>query len=193
MVSSYANSSGAFSQANDTLPGASGDTSFLIKSTTDQKVWLINQGAKSEITFPMQVSFGHLSTPRHLASASNTFLDALPSTTTRSFLIRKAGSGGVKFVNFGRALGFPDGDTLVNTISATNPVIVVDDFIFDSIPLTGSLTKIIKDDAGKLYVLQSGERRWLTSSNAYQPYSSIPITYLYGTTMALIPEGATIN
>ena len=194
MMSGYANINTAQSQINDTLANSPVQAAYLLRSSDDQKVWFINKGFKTEIDFASQLTLGYLTTPLQIPTVSNSFLSTISTNTNgMSLLIKKQGSGGVKFLNFGHALGFPDGSTLSNAAGATNPVIIVEDYIYDSFPLLGSLSRILKDDSGKLYLLENGSKRWITNGAAYNAYRSIPITYLYGTTMSLIPNGPTIN
>jgi hypothetical protein len=194
MLDEYPGADTPASQSNNSTATSANPAAYMIKSSDDQKMWLINGSAKTELSFPQQITLGYLSTRLNPAQASNSFVSTIPNASNSfSLLVRKQNSGGVKFLNFGQALGFPNSDTLLNTAGASNPVIVVDDYTYDSFPIANSLTRIIKDDAGKLYFLENGQRRWITNGNAYRPYASIPITYLYGATMALIPEGPPIN
>ncbi len=179
---------------SDYFPSAS-EASYLVQSTDggDSRTWLMVGGKKIQLSFEQAVSYGYLSHGVQPAKLTPTTLGTITNDGRQgSLLIQKTGSG-IKFLNFGQALGFPDGATLTNTISASNPILVVDDATFDSFSLAGSTSRIIKDDAGKLYYMDSGQRRWVTNWAAMQPYANIPITYLYGTTMALIPQGTPIN
>lgn len=172
------------------------NVSYLIKSTDtqDKNVWMVNDGKKYLFSgFATYVSYGYLSHGVTITALPPETLSLIPNAPeTPGLFIRTANSYGLKFINFGTSLGFPDGDTLVNTIGSM-PILIVSDSIYNSIPLVGSTSKIVKDDAGKLYLMENGKRRWITNGKAYQQYSTIPITYLYGTTMCLIPEGAAIN
>lgn len=193
MVASYTGGSTPYETTNNTLPSNSGQASYMVKSRDDNKVWWINKNSKTEIDFARQLTLGYLTTPYQPATVSNAFLATVPTTASNnSLLIQKQGSG-IKFLNFGHALGFPNSDTLVNAAGNNNPVLLVDDFTYDSFPVTGSISRVLKDDNGKLYLYEAGKRRWMTNYNAYRPYEHIPVTYLYGTTMALIPEGPAIN
>lgn len=167
--------------------------SYLVQSidANDARLWLINQGKKREITFPEALSFGYLSrgvVPTKLSPATLALIPA--SSDTTSLLIQKTGSG-IKFLDFGTAKGFPNGDTL--TSYSNMGVLIVADSIFDSIPLTSSTSKLVRDDSGKIYLITNGQKRWLSTANAYAPYQHIPVTYLYGTTMASIPSGTALN
>lgn len=193
LVSTYAGSSNAFQLANDTITQNPSDASYLVRSRNNQKVWFINQGTRAEVDFTEQVSLGYLSRGVPIIDLDDSFLSTFPTSNNMSLLIRKQGSWGIKLINFGHSLGFPDGTTLNNFIDIANPILVVDDWTYDQFPLLGSSSRIIKDDSGKLYLMENGRRRWITNWTAYLPYSNIPITYLYGTTMMLIPEGSVIN
>lgn len=193
-IASYPGSNVAVNQVNDTLTSSPIQASYLLRSIDDQKVWFINKSYKTEVNFPAQLTLGYLTTSLQPAPVTNVFLSTITTNTGgMSLLIKKQGNGGVKFLNFGASLGFPNSDTLVNSISTSNPIITVDDYIFDGLPLNGAITRILKDDQGKIYLLDNGTKRWITNGNAYAPYRNIPVTYLYGTTMALIPDGNAIN
>lgn len=173
---------------------ASTEASYLIKSSdkNDTRVWLVNQGKKSVLDFPQQVSFGYLSGGVSITHLSPATITLIPdSNIAVSLLIQKQGSG-IKLLNFGASLGFPDGTTLINFISNSG-ILMVADSIFDSISLGPNVSRVIVDDQGKYYLVQNGQRRWISNGSAYTPYALIPRVYLYGTTMALIPEGAPIN
>lgn len=179
---------------SDYFPTAS-DATYLVQSTDtgNSTVWLMVNGKKIQLSFEQAVSFGYISRGVQPTELSPTTLSTISDDSQQgSLLIQKSGSG-IKFLNFGYALGFPDGATLTNTVGASNPILVVDDATFDAIPLAGNTSRIVKDDAGNLYYMDSGQRRWVTSWAAMKPYTNIPITYLYGTTMALIPQGSPIN
>jgi len=193
LLTNYPNSSSAFIQTSDTLPNNSIEASYLLRSRLNQKVWLINKGTKAEVNFAQQVSLGFLSAGVQPAVVDEALLTTIPTSLNVSLLVRKHGEWGVKMINFGRSLGFTDGNTLNSFTGTANPIIVVDDWTYDQLPLSGYTSRIIKDDAGKLYLLENGQRRWITNGIAYQQYSNIPITYLHGTTHFLIPLGPPIN
>jgi hypothetical protein len=168
----------------------SSEASYLVKSSdkNDQRVWLINQGKKTLTDFLQQVSFGYLSNGVPVSELSPASIALMPtSTTVISNLIQKQGSG-IKLLNFGSSLGFPDGNTLLSFISDKG-IYLVSDSIFDSIAINGNVSRVIVDDQGKYYLMENGQRKWISNGTAYKPYLSIPRVYLYGITMALIPEG----
>ncbi|MFZ3009473.1 MAG: hypothetical protein WA030_00425 [Candidatus Microsaccharimonas sp.] len=170
------------------------DATYLIKSNESGsgQLWFVNGGKKMTLTFAQQVTMGYLSRGVQATSLDPSTIALFPDDqTVFSPLIQRSGSG-VKLTNFGTALGFPDGTTLTNYISS-NGVMMVSNSVFDSIPLVGSTSRVITDDAGKYYLMQDGQRKWLTNSSAYAPYVSIPRVYLYGTTLSSITEGTAIT
>lgn len=163
-------------------------------NSQDNSVWLISGGKKYLFSnFASYVSYGYLSRGQTITPLTTESLSDIPTgSTTPGLFIRTASSYGIKFINFGTSLGFPDGDTLSN-ILGSSPVLIVSDSVYNSFPLVGSVSRILKDDSGKIYLTENGTKRWITNSKAYDPYRSYPVTYLYGTTMSLIPDGPAIN
>jgi len=181
---------------SDYFPSAT-EATYLAKSTNpqDNSVYLINAGKKYLLSgFASYVSYGYLSRGVTLTTLTPEALSLIPTGTNNAagLFIRTASSYGIKFINFGTSLGFPDGDTLSNFLGST-PVLIVSDSVYNSFPLVGSVSRILQDDSGKIYLVENGTKRWITNSNAYDPYRHYPVTYLYGTTMSLIPDGPAIN
>lgn len=170
------------------------DASYLIKSSesSDERMWFINSGKKMLLTFAQQLSLGYLSRGVQPTILTPSTIALIPdSQVVFSPLIQREGSG-IKLLNFGTSLGFPDGTTLTNYISPAG-IMMVSTSIFDSSPLTGTTSRVVTDDNGKYYLMQDGQRRWLANSAAYSPYVSIPRVYLYGSTISSIPEGSAIT
>lgn len=170
------------------------DASYLVKSNEPgiNQIWFVNGGKKLPLTFPEQVTMGYLSRGVQPTTLDPSTIALFPNDQTIfSPLIQRPGSG-IKLLNFGTSLGFPDATTLTSYISS-NGVMMVSNSIFDNIPLTGLTSRIITDDAGKYYLMEGGQRKWLTNSFSYAPYASIPRVYLYGTTLSSIPEGTAIT
>jgi len=171
------------------------EASYIIKSTnpTDNRTWLMTNGKKLLLgTFSQEVSYGYLSNsvqPTALPPATlNSIAD---STQTISHLIQ-TGSSGIKFVNFGYSLGFPDGDTLTN-YTGTSTVIQVSPSVFNNFALVRSTSRLIVDDYGNYYFMENGLKRHIMSGSVLSRYQSYNTTYLEGTTMADIPDGAPLN
>jgi hypothetical protein len=188
------------SLGQETLPNdyfsSIAEATYLAKSTDSQdpSVWLISNGKKYLFNnFATYVSYGHLSRGITITPLSPNALSALSTAPEiPGLFIKPAGTQGIKFLNFGTSLGFPNGETLSNLLGSS-PVLVVSDSIYNSIPLVGSVSRVIKDDNGKIYFVENGKKRWITSGIAYDPYRNYPVTYLYSTTMSLIPDGPAIN
>lgn len=192
---SYPPDTNSYNLINDTLPSST-PADFLLHDNTNNSSWLVNKGQKISVDFAQQLTLGFLSNNLMNAGVSSDFISSIPTNSADNFslLIKKEGSGGIKFLNFGSALGFPDSSTLINATDNTiNKVLVVDDLTYDRYPVVGSITRVLKDDNGNLYLLEAGKKRWITNWNAYLPYKNIPITYLYGTTLVQIPTGTNIN
>jgi hypothetical protein len=182
-----------------TLPSdyfsSTSQASYLVKSkdSADARMWLITGGKKLLLaTFEQQVSYGYLSQAVQPTQLSPATLGLIPDDSRSASLLIQTGTSGIKFVNFGYALGFSDGATLTNTISSTNPILQVSPSIFEVFTLRRSITRLIRDDQNILYLLENGTKRRLSPSAAAQ-YASTPQTYLEGTTMNLIPNGQPIN
>lgn len=172
------------------------EATYLARSTDtkDKSIWLINNGKKYLLSsFAIYVSYGYLSRNVSLTSLAPEALSLIPTAPeTPGLFLRRQGSYGIKFINFGSSLGFPNGDTLSSFLGSA-PILTVSDSVYNSFPLTGSVSKIVKDDLGRIYLMEDGKKRWITNSKAYDVYRNNPVTYLYGTTMSIIPNGTPIN
>jgi hypothetical protein len=183
-----------------TLPsdyfGSTSDASYLVKSndTADGRMWVITGGKKLLLdTFEQKVSYGYLSQGIQPTPLSPATLSLIPNDTRSPSLLLQTGGTGVKFISFGYALGFSEGVTLTNAIGTSNPILQVSPSVFETFKLRRSMTRLLRDDQGKLYWLESGNKRHLSSQSAINQYSSTQQTYLEGTTMNLVPNGAAIN
>jgi len=168
--------------------------SYLVKSSNpaNNNIWLMSQGKKYTLDFAAQVGFGFLSTRRSITQLTDSTVSSYTDAGVAPTLIRKQSGWGVKLVNFGGSMSFPDGETFF-AYGAQNAVIV-SDVIYDSLPLNGSLSRLVRDDSGKIYFIENGTKRWIWNSNTYnnQYKGRYPVVYLYGTTISLIPNGPSI-
>jgi len=171
-----------------------GDVSYLASSSGGQ-TWFINKGKKLSLaSFEQKVALGYLSNSVPITVLPDSVLQSIPdSTGTYSNLIQ-TGSSGIKFLNFGYSLGFPDGQTLIAHTGASG-VMSVSPSVFNTFVLRGNVSRLIYDDAGRYYWVENGQKRYINSWSAYQRngYPSISSVYLQGITMNLIPNGATIQ
>ena len=176
-----------------TLP----DASFLIQSTStsDSRLWLVSNGQKYWLnSFPLAVSYGWISQRVPITYLDPAVLNQIPTNASiPSLLITTPGSG-VKLINFGRALAFPNQTTLTDYERAPNYIFSVSPSIYNQFALYASTSSLIEDDYGNVYSVNNGQKNWITNPSLLSTtYSGIPITYLDGTTMALIPTGSQIN
>ena len=175
-----------------------GEVSYLAKSsnTSDQRVWLINKGSKIQLaTFEQQVAFGYLSNGITITTLSEDTIAAIPTSSSNYSNLIQTGSSGIKFVNFGHSLGFPDGPTLVAYIHSSSGILDVSSSIYNSFVLRGSTSRLIYDDFGRYFWVEDGQKRYINSWTAYSRdgYPHIPSRYLQGITMNLLPTGQTIQ
>jgi hypothetical protein len=176
------------------LPVSSNRVSYIAQSTTssDPRMWLIANGTKYYFdSFARLVSYGFISNNVPVIYLSQSFLDGMSTSGQLAPLcIQKAGSG-FKYLNFGTALGFPDNASVAAYCGSS---VAVTPAIYDSFTVTKNISQVIQDDSGKIYFVSSGTKHWITSSTTYNSqYKSYPVLYLYGTTIALIPDGTPIN
>lgn len=173
------------------------EASYLVKSNdiSDSRVWFINKGTKIELNFAQQVSLGYLSRGLPIIPISPTTLTAIPTSSVPFSSLIQKDSSGIKLINFGGALGFPNGNTLSAYINSSTSILRVSNSVFDSFALTSSTSRIIYDDAGRYWLAENGLKRYITSWSAYQSqgYPMLPAQYLYGTTMSLLPTGPEIK
>lgn len=165
--------------------------SYLVRSAAGgNQIWLVTNGKKIALNFEQAVTYGYLSRGVQPTSLSPATLALIPDDTrTASLLIQEPGSG-IKFLSFGSALGFPDGPTLISYISTSNPILVVSPSIFNTFALRGSVTRLIRDDAGNLFWMDSGSKHYILNGTILSHYPPTPQAYLEGTTQYLIPSGS---
>lgn len=181
-----------------TLDGMEGseELSYLISATnTSDDMWLLINGERLPLSFEQRVAFGYLSNSIKPTKLSSSVLDALPTSSAAfNSLIQKSGSG-VKFLNFGHSLGFPDSPTLIAHVNSSRPILQVNASVFDSIQLRGDISRVIYDDAGRYWWIENGHKRYITSWDAYYRlgYPKVSPKYLYGTTMNLIPTAEQVQ
>lgn len=180
------------------IPNATTEASYLATTTEapGSSYWLITNGAKLSLTFEQAVAFGYLSRNITLTQLSNETLSKITtSNQSYSSLVQKTGSG-LKFLNFGAALGFPDSPTLIAYTPTSSGSLVVSASIFDNLPLSANASRLVYDDAGRYWWIENGTRRYITSWQIYAQRgypANIPARYLYGITMNQLPTGSPIQ
>jgi len=173
------------------------DASYLIGSTdsSDTRVWMVSGGKKLLFqSFAQQANYGYVSQGVPITRINPSALNAISdSAQSPSLLITKQGAG-VKQLSFGYALSFPDGPTLTNYVSGSNPILTVSASIYDSFLMRKDTSRLIRDDDGKIYYIENGAKRWILNGNLLNTmYKGMPITYLEGTAVVSIPAGANLN
>lgn len=189
-------SSTATSSTGDMNMG--GELSYLARSSdaSDQRVWLVNKGSKILLPqFEQRVNLGYLSRGVRIMELSPGTIDLIPSSSAvYSNLIQKTGSG-IKFVNFGHALSFPDGPTLVAHVNSDTGILDISSSIYDQFQLNRNVSRIVYDDLGRYFYIENGHKRYITSWSAFAKngYPQVGASYLHGTTMNLLPTGQQIQ
>jgi len=171
--------------------------SYLVKSTdvADNSMWFINLGVKIKFpSFAEAANYGYISAAQPVTALNPSVLNAIPnSSSSPSLLIVKPGVG-IKLLSFGYSLGFPDGPTLINYVSESNPILTVSPSVYDNFQLRRMTSRVIKDDNGIYYYIENGQKRKINNNTLlYTTYSSVPVTYLEGTTMVDLVNGASLN
>lgn len=189
-------SSTSLSTAGDMKDG--GEASYLIRLSTqeDDRVWLVNKGTKMLLSsFEQKVAFGYISNSVPLTSLSTETINSIPDTQSVYSNLIQTGSSGIKFVNFGYALGFPDSPTLTAYINGSSGILSVSSSIYNNFAVRSNISRLIYDDLGRYYWVENGEKRYVNTWSAYtrDGYPSIGAIYLQGITMNLLPNGTTIQ
>jgi hypothetical protein len=186
----------ALSSPGDMRDG--GDVSYLVRSSnpSQQSVWLINKGTKLNLpSFEQRVALGYLSNSLPITTLASETLSSIPDSAAVYSNLIQTGSSGIKFVNFGYALGFPDSPTLQAYTSSSDGILSVSESIYGTFSVRGSASRLVYDDFGRYYWIENGQKRYINSWAAYSRdgYPSINAIYLQGITMNLLPNGATIQ
>ena len=167
--------------------------SYIVQA--DNKLWLISNGQKYWLdSFPIAASYGFISQNVPVTQLDPAVINQIPTNPAIPSLLITTQNQGIKLLNFGRALAFPNGTTLSDYYSNTNYIFSVSPSVYNSFNIYGSTSSLILDDYGKVYSVSNGQRDWITNPSLLNTtYAGIPITYLDGTTMAIIPQGQNIN
>lgn len=197
-IKKYADAYSATTSSEVILPAdyfnTAPEASYLIKSTdsSDNRNWLMASGKKILLnTFEQKVSYGYLSRGIQPTALTPSTLDLIPDDTQSFSLLIKKPMSGIKLISFGYSLGFPDGDTLLSYIGSSNQITHVSASVFDSFVAIRSASRLIVDDHGNYYWMESGFKRHIPTFAALARYRALSPqeTYLEGTTMNLIPLG----
>lgn len=172
-------------------------TTHLLRSTVpaDGRLWLVTTTGKIQLpTTAHAFNLGYISKSIGLSLLSPESLDAIPTTSGNVSFLLLSPSGAFKLVSFGEGLGMPNGDTIDAYAAITGSVTRVSQEIFNLFPVSRYATRLIRDDAGKVYWIEGGKKRWILNGSLLNTtFNGIPQTYLHGTVTTLIPDGTAIN
>ncbi|MBA3679280.1 hypothetical protein H0W80_03795 [Candidatus Saccharibacteria bacterium] len=171
--------------------------SYIIQSNNpaDSRIWLFSKGKKYYIeSFAKLVNYGFISRQIPITKLSQQTIDSFTDAGKNApIFLKKAGSG-TKMINFGTGAGFPDLSIKATYGSTMSTDELVSASIFDSLPLQSYLQSIARGYDGKIYLIENGQKRWITNSQTYQNnYANLPNVLLYSTTLEMIPNGTNIN
>jgi len=196
-ISKYADaySFASFSPLDSSSLSKAGAASFLAKSPSDGKLWLITNGSKQWLTsWTEYSSFGGGMIP--LTILNDSLLNSIPDETPSNgpSIIIQTGSSGLKLLVSGKYYSFPDSSTLTNTVTG-NPITNVSSSIFYTLnKQAGIMSRLIRDTSnGKIYYLESGKKCWITSNQAYQNYKSLRLINLPDSIINWFPNGSPIS
>jgi hypothetical protein len=181
----------------DNLPSNMPDGSHLLRSSTpsDTRLWLVTQNGKIQLPSTAHaLNLGYISQRYELTLMSPEALDLIPTVSSTQSLLLQSPGGALKLVSFGEGLSLPDGPSVTAYASVTNSVTHVSQEVFDIFGVRRGATRLIRDDDGKIYWLEGGQKRWILNGALLNTtYKGIPQTYLHGTVMTLIPNGTVIQ
>lgn len=176
-----------------------GVSSTIVKSTdgNDGRIFVLSKGTKQHIlsgeSFSALTRQGAIKT----TSLSPTLLNQYPQInggTNTPPLVYTDGKGFKLLTAAGTFYEFPNGDTLVNFASGGNPSIDADPGTYDKYSQSaGAITRLIKDPSGKIYWIENGRKRWITSGSAFQAYSGTPVTNVNWIIPDWLPNGPVIQ
>ncbi|HRV76008.1 MAG TPA: hypothetical protein P5247_01355, partial [Candidatus Saccharimonadales bacterium] len=140
------------------------------------------------------LNLGYISMGQEFNQLDIETINLIPNDNTVPSLVVRSPSGSMKLVSFGGGLGFGDADTALAYIGVSGSVVDVSQSIFDSYGFPRNATRLIRDDAGKVYWLEGGKKRWILNGGLLGTrFNGITQTYLHSTVMTLIPDGTVLN
>ena len=171
-------------------------TSFTAKDSTgvDTRTWVLTAGTKQQVSSnDFTLAYNKLAPVNKLSPAVLSLYSQVNTGVEPSLLVTAPGKGIKLIDSSGRYYEFPNGDTLVNY--ATGKIVLsVSTDLFNSFSTSrGAISRLIRDPSGKVYWVESGTKRWLTNSSAYQQYAGNPLTNLDWVDTNFFADGAPIN
>jgi hypothetical protein len=163
--------------------------------TSDSRIFVLSKGTKQHILTGEALSALTKQGSIGVLSLSPALLGNYPQVNggkDASPLIYTDGQGFKLLSPTGTFFSFADADTVVN-FAGGNLLIDMDGASYSSYSQqSGTATRLIKDPSGKVYWVENGKKRWITSGAALQPYSGIPMTNVSWSITNWLPDGAAI-
>lgn len=176
-------------------PSSFGTVSFLAQSTdpADGRVYFINQGGKQYVDSVQKLQALGQSSGIGIVRLVPATLAAIPenSTILNPLLIKRSDSGTGLAVGYG-LFAFPNSETL-NAWLGTRSALNVSPGIFNSFTIRGTVSRTVQGSDGKVYFIENGQKRWITSQNAFNSYRNYGVVRLPDYTLDLVPTGSPIN
>lgn len=175
-------------------PPTQGAGNYLAQSTdpSDGRVYFINEGSKQYIdTLAKLQTLGYGSGVTLTKLAPST-LAAIP-TNNASFnplLLKKSNSGVALEIGNG-FLAFPDASTL--DAWGGSSALLVSAGTFDTFGIRGVASRLVHGSEGKVYLMENGSKRWVTTQSAYNNYRQYPLLRVPDNVLDLVPTGTNIN
>ncbi|MDQ3123726.1 MAG: hypothetical protein M3Q14_03535 [bacterium] len=166
---------------------------YLLRSSdlSDARLWLVAANGKILFTHLAQaLNHGYISKSIELTIMSPEAISAIPTSPSTASLLIQSPSGGLKLLTFGEALSLPNSFTAEGYINVTGSVSPVSQEIFNSFVVNRTATRLIRDDSGKVYWIDNGQKRWITNgAHLTTTFKGVAQTYLHSTVISIIPDG----
>ncbi len=171
------------------------DASYLVSPTGSSSMYLITGGQKIAFSnFAQEANYGYVSDGVPVTTLDPSIISGITTSSSPPSMLINTTNAGVKILSFGYALGFPDGNTLLNYTSTTNPILTVSPSVYNQFVLRRSTSVLLRDDSGNIYLIQNGSKDLIQNQSLLNTtYAGIPITYLEGTAIVSIPSGSPIT
>lgn len=172
--------------------------SAIVRSTdaSDSRIFSLSAGSKQHVLTGGILSALTKGGSLPVVNLSPVLIATYPQVNTGKDPVPFGYSDGRGFkllTSTGSFYEFPSGDTLINFASG-NTALKLEEASFNTYnPSAGSISRLIKDPSGKVYWVEGGSKRWITSSQAFQAYSNRPITSVDWVVANWLPNGAPIQ
>lgn len=168
---------------------------FFAKDSTGASPtnWLITNGTKQQTNSADIRQSYKGTTVNSLSPAILAKYTQVNNGNEPSMLVSTAGKG-IKLLDAsGRFYEFPNSDTLINFASGKTVLSVSADLYNSLSESRGSVSRLVRDPAGKVYWIENGQRRWITNGSAYQRYAANALVNVDWVTVNFYGDGAAIN